>query len=279
MRVSGFTIVKNGVKLGYPMVESIRSILPLCDEFIVSVGKSEDNTLDVIRSIKDPKIRIIETIWNQSQGCTVLSEETNIALKECTGDWAFYLQTDEVVHENDLPRLKRCMQESCDDPQVDALRFKWFHFYGSHFRYRIDHGWYQKQDRIIRNNGSMISIGDAWGFGRKDMRPMKRKNTECLLYHYGWVQPPQVMALRRLNAERIGFVDLKEEEGKKDFDFGQLHRFPPYFGTHPSVMNQIVKDHAQSQADLQNIQNKYWWHPAQWFKLRHKTGKRVKQRI
>src|SRR5689334_11127246 len=106
MKVSGFTIVRNAVKLHYPVVESIKSILPICDEFIVNVGDSEDKTLDLIKSIGDPKIRIIQTIWDMKKGPTMLADQTNIALKECTGDWAFYLQTDEVIHERDLPRLK-----------------------------------------------------------------------------------------------------------------------------------------------------------------------------
>ena len=279
MRVSGFTIVKNGVKLGYPMVESIRSILPVCDEFIVSVGKSEDNTLDVIRSLKDPKIRIIETVWNQSQGCTVLSEQTNIALKECKGDWAFYLQTDEVVHEADLPKLKRRMKESLDDLQVDALRFKWFHFYGSHFRYRVDHGWYQKQDRIIRNNGTVESYGDAYAFKRRDGQPLKTRNTGAYIYHYGWVMSAEQQAVRRINSGEIWNVDRSVEKNTGRYEFGDLNRFPVYFGLHPSVMKERIKSHALSQQDGRVIRKKFWWNPFYWWKVRYKTFRRIKQKM
>src|SRR5665213_914838 len=107
MKISGFTIVRNAVKFNYPVVESICSILPICDEFIVNVGDSDDGTLEMIKSIASPKIKIIETKWDMSQGPTVLSEQTNIALKHCSGQWAFYLQTDEVIHERDLPNIKR----------------------------------------------------------------------------------------------------------------------------------------------------------------------------
>ena len=141
MKISGFTIVRNAVKFHYPVVASITSILPICDEFIVNVGDSDDGTLELVRSIKDPKIKIIQTVWDMTQGSAVLSEQTNIAFSHCAGDWAFYLQTDEVVHEADLPRLRSCMRRYWHDPSVDALRFKWLHFYGSYYRYRIDHGW------------------------------------------------------------------------------------------------------------------------------------------
>src|ERR1700733_9033874 len=110
MKISGFTIVRNAVKFNYPVVPSIRSILPICDEFIVNVGDSQDGTLELIRSIASPKVRIIQSQWDMTKGSSVLSEETNRALKECKGDWAFYLQSDEVIHEADLVRLKYWMR-------------------------------------------------------------------------------------------------------------------------------------------------------------------------
>lgn len=280
MKISGFTITRNAVKFHYPVIESIQSILPICDEFIVNVGDSEDGTLDLIRSLNSDKIRIIQNVWDSSQGPEVLSRQTNLALKECAGDWAFYLQSDEVIHEADLEKLKRVMQKHLCDEEVDALRFRWLHFYGSYFRYRIDRGWYQKQDRIIRNNGQVESCGDAFGFRRKDGRPLRRKNTNCLLYHYGWVHSEDVMAQRRFNAGNIGFVTLTENERRQGrYDYGDLNRFPAYFGTHPAVMRDRIGRHPLSQDDLMEIDRRFWWQPLKWLKVRYKTGQRVKNRI
>lgn len=279
MKISGFTIVRNAVKYNYPVVESIQSILPICDEFIVNVGDSQDDTLDLIRSIPSDKICVIQNTWDFSQGPQVLSFQTNLALKECRGDWAFYLQSDEVIHEEDLERLQNVMRESLPDERVDALRFKWLHFYGSYHRYRIDHGWYQKQDRVIRNNGQIESFGDAFGFRRKDGGPLRRKNTNCLLYHYGWVQPPKVMAQRRVNADRIGFISLEEKDRQREFSYGDLDRFPVYFGSHPAVMSSRIKSHEFSEEDGKDISRKYWWHPGKIWKLRYKTGRRIKKNV
>jgi glycosyltransferase involved in cell wall biosynthesis len=224
-------------------------------------------------------VRIVQSVWDLSQGPEVLSRQTNLALKECSGDWAFYLQSDEVIHERDLPKLKRMMQKYLGNEDVDTLRFKWFHFYGSYFRYRIDRGWYQKQDRIVRNNGKVESCGDAFGFRRTDGEELKRKNTGCFLYHYGWVQPQEVMTRRRVNAENIGFTRLMDDERQGRYDYGDLSRFPVYFGTHPSVMREKIGQHALSQTDHKEICRKFWWSPLKWFKVRCKTGRRVKQRI
>ena len=279
MKISGFTIVRNAIKYSYPAVESISSILPICDEFIVNVGESEDETLKLIKSIADPKIHIIQTKWDFAEGKTVLSRQTNIALKECKGDWAFYLQSDEVIHEDDLPVLKRKMAQYFNNKNVEALRFRWLHFYGSYYRYRVDSGWYQKQDRIIRNNGEVESIGDAYGFERKDRTPLKRKPTGCLLYHYGWVQSAEMMTQRRVNAEKIGFTSLQGNEREEEYSYGDLNRFPAYFGSHPKVMNERLINHQLSHEDLKEIHRRYWWHPMRMLKVRYKTGKRIKERI
>ena len=279
MIISGFTIVRNAVKYNYPFLESINSILPICDEFVINVGDCEDNTLELLGSLKSPKIRIIQNKWDLSQGKTVLAQQTNLALKACQGDWAFYLQSDELIHEEDLPRLKKVLDQHDKDPQVEALRFQWLHFYGSYYRYRIDHGWFQKQDRIIRNNGQIESFDDAYGFKRKDDQVLKRKNTGCLLYHYGWVHPEDVMTQRRVNAEKIGFTNLKGAERNSDYVYGDLDRFAPYFGSHPAVMTERIKSHLPSQADLKSINRFYWWHPLRILKVRYKTGKRIKQKI
>ena len=278
MIVSGFTIVRNALKFSYPVLASIRSILPICDEFIVNVGDSEDGTLDLIRSLDSPKIRIIQTVWNMAQGSTVLSEQTNIALNECQGDWAFYVQSDEVIHEQDLPRLKKCMHEHLHNTAVDALRFKWLHFYGSFWRYRIDAGWYQKQDRIIRNNGRVESFGDAFAFRRKDGQPLHSVQTKCLLYHYGWVNTVEDMYRRCANAAQIGYQDVAKNDALSQ-GYGDLNRFPAYGGTHPAVMNDIVNAHLLSREDFKHITGRMWWNPLFQLRLRYKTPWRVRQAI
>jgi hypothetical protein len=276
MRISGFTIVRNIEKFHYPVLESIQSILPICDEFVVNVGDSLDGTLDLILSLKDPRIRIVTNTWDMSLGKEVLSQQTNLALAECRGNWAFYLQSDEVIHEADLPRLIRLMEQYEKDDRVDALRFRWLHFYGSYHRYRIDYGWFQKQDRIIRNNKMIQSEGDAWGFQRVDGRPMNRINSGCLLYHYGWVHSPEVMTQRRLNAEQLGFAVLNQEERGGAYAFGDLSRFPPYFGSHPKVMQERIVGHSPTQLDKADINRKYWWHPMKIMGRRYKTFGRMK---
>jgi glycosyltransferase involved in cell wall biosynthesis len=280
MKVSAFTIVRNVRKYNYPAVESIRSILPLCDEFIINVGDSDDDTLELIESVGDPKIKILQNVWDFSEGKgIVLDRQTEIAMAECTGDWVFYLQADEIIHEKDVLFLRKTMEEYLHDESIDALRLNWLNFFGSYYRYRIDHGWVQKQDRILKNPKDLIAVGGAYGFARKDGEPLKRKKTRALLYHYGWVQSPSVMTQRRVNAENIGYIELTEDQRKEDYKYGDLNRFPLYFGSHPAVMKEVIDAHPLTKEEKEFKRKKYWWYPPQIFNIRYKTGRRIKKKI
>ena len=118
--VSGFTFCRNAVSLGYPLGESIRSILPIVDEFVVALAPSDDGTGDLIEKIGSPKIRIVETAWDDSvtTDARVLSAQATFALSRCRFPWAFHLQADEVIHEEDLPRLQGLMREHAENREM-----------------------------------------------------------------------------------------------------------------------------------------------------------------
>ena len=103
MNLSAAAIIRNGVKLKFPFIESIKSVIPLCGEFIIAVGDSDDGTRDRILALNEPKIKIIDTVWDPSKraGGSILSEQTNIALSACQKEWVLYIQMDEVLHEDD----------------------------------------------------------------------------------------------------------------------------------------------------------------------------------
>ena len=55
MKISGFTFVRNATKLYLPVRESIISVLPLVDEFIIALGDCahDDKTLEEIKKLRD----------------------------------------------------------------------------------------------------------------------------------------------------------------------------------------------------------------------------------
>ena len=201
MKVSAFTFIKNGEMLGYPFLESIQSILPIVDEFIVNVGESEDETLDMIRSIKDKKIHIVQSKWNESMQDRgyVYGQQKMIAQFNCSGDWAFYIEGDEVYHEKDLDLIKSSMKLYLNDSNVEALVFDFKHFYGNANSILNSPGWYRSEARIIKNSvRSYAPDGLFWLVldSNKVGRYPQAKHTGASCYHYGWVRSEQEMNLK-----------------------------------------------------------------------------------
>jgi glycosyltransferase involved in cell wall biosynthesis len=242
VRVSGFSFVRNAVDLYYPVVESIRSALPLCDEFVVAAGDSSDGTTDVLRSVDDPKLRLIETVWDQRQFVRGASNavQTNIALDACDGDWCLYLQADEVLHEDDLAPLAARLRAYRDDPRVDGLVFEYLHFYADYDHVAVGHSWYRREVRVVRGGRGIRSWKSAQGFRRADGSKLRVVPAGARIFHYGWVRPPRRMTRK---ARALAEVHLGAEGAKgyvpdldRGYDFGRLHGRERFTGTHPAVM-------------------------------------------
>jgi len=242
MKVCGFTIVRNAIKYDYPVVESIKSVLPICDLFVVAVGNSDDGTLDLIRGIDKDKIKIVETIWDDTlrKGGQVLAVETNKAFDAIPDDvdWCFYIQADEVIHENDYQNILDAMTKWLDVPNVEGLLFKYNHFWGTFDYIGANRQWYKNEIRIVRNDKQIRSYHDAQGF-RKNNLKLKVKPINAYIYHYGWVRPPSVMKEKMINLS--SYYHSNEEFQKKieeinTFKYDEVDAVKRFQGTHPQVM-------------------------------------------
>ena len=260
MKISGFTFLRNGQKLGYPFVESIRSILPLVDEFVIALGPCEDETEKKLREIGDAKIRIIPTQWNEgirpdySVKGFVYGQQKTIALYNCTGDWAFYLEADEVVHENDLPKIREVMKKYLDDPRVEALAFDYLHFYGNGNTIAWSPGWYRSEVRIIRNTIPVWS-SEALYFNvienHKKSRYPRAAHAGATIYHYGWVRSEAQM-----NLKSAAVLKYWETNTTRAVDYAQIDPavLKLFTGTHPkAVQDWLPKADGLFKADPNHV--------------------------
>lgn len=233
MKVSGFTFIRNGTSLGYPFIESIKSILPICDEFIIALGKSEDNTLSKIRALKSKKIKIVETFWNESISDRgfVYAQQKMIAQYNCSGDWAFYLEGDEIVDIKDHKKIISAMKMHLNNQNVEAFAFNYYHFYGSPNWLAISPGWYRKECRIIRNNLRSWDP-DALYFTIMDKNKSARyPKAICLdvpIYHYGHVR-------------KVSFMDKKVSQVGKYW--GHSHPTFKKYNIDPFALKKFTGDH------------------------------------
>ncbi len=247
MKVAGFSFIRNAILFDYPIVEAITSVLPLCDEFVVAVGDSDDDTLALIQAIPSDKIRIIRTTWDQSSlaGGRVLAQETDKALAAISPDmdWAFYIQGDEVLHEQYLPVVREAMQQYFNDPTVEGLLFNYLHFYGSYSYVGDSRRWYRREVRVIRNTGNVVSYKDAQGFRTRDNHKLAIKLIDAYIYHYGWVKPPETQKKRLRNANHFWNTSetIAQAEASVDtFDYSQIDSLAHFTGIHPVVMQPRV---------------------------------------
>lgn len=264
MRVSGFTFIKNAIIYDYPIVESIRSILPICDEVVVAVGKSDDETLELIQSI-DSKVKIIETEWDESlrEGGKVLALETDKAFAAISkeSDWAFYIQGDEVVHEKYLENIKEAMLKHKNNPKVDGLLFKYEHFYGSYDYVGASTSWYSHEIRIVKNDPTVRSFRDAQGFRIREDEILKVIPIDAYIYHYGWVKQPEAMQKKQENFNKLWHDDNWINENvisTEQFDYAKgMKELKKFEGTHPKIIQpRIEKMNWKFDQDLSLVKRK-----------------------
>ena len=258
MKVAGFTFIKNAIKFDYPIVEAINSIMPLCDEVYVALGKSDDETEELIKSIDPYKIKIIKTLWDETlkEGGKVLAVETNKAFQAIPAyyDWCFYIQGDEVVHEKYLPVIKSAMLSFKNNPKIDGLLFKYLHFYGSYNYVGNSSTWYNNEIRIVKNNKQIYSYKDAQGFRKNNNQKLTVKAIDAYVYHYGWVKDPRAMQLKQEQFHKLWHDQewIDKNVIKADtFDYSKIDSLSKFMGTHPKVMlTRIAQKNWEFEFDL-----------------------------
>ena len=260
MKLSGFTFARNAAKLYYPVRESIESILPIVDEFVVALGEGDedDTTEQEILAIGSDKVRIIRTKWDIEKfpNGTEHAHQTNIAKDACSGDWLIYLQADELIHEDDHQTIVGACRKHLDREEVEGFLFDYYHFYGDYGHYNHMHGWYPREIRIIRNRPDIYSFISAQSFRRipsfdgvsyldkTGTYKLKVVPIDAHIYHYGWVRPPRLMQKksRYFYTTHLGKDGMEEKyrDAAPDWDYGRMAALRKFEGTHPAVMEWFI---------------------------------------
>jgi len=247
MHLSGFSVGRNAIDLDYPIVESIRSILPIVDDFVIALGDSYDNTTEIVRSIDNPKVNILERKWDSSMfdHGAILAHETSAALEKCRGDWCIYLQADEVIHEKYLPVIVEACRKYQEDREVEGFLLSYKHFWGDYFRYQKTRNWYRREIRVVRNSIGARSWKSAQGF-RINGRKMRTVLIPAEVYHYGWVRNPLRMKRKRVAHDSLhhdeAWIQKRYHGDEKDkpFEFGSLENLEVFTDTPPQVMKDRI---------------------------------------
>jgi hypothetical protein len=261
VRVSGFTFARNAVRYRYPLEAAIRSVLPLVDQMVVNVGISDDGTRELVESIQDPRILILDSRWDDAlvQSGHVYAEQTDIALARCTGDACIYFQADELIHEDEYPTVRASLDRMMRDEAIEGLLFDFIHFYGSYHTEGVSRLWVRRDVRAFRNGLGARSWKDALGFRIWDPPPgwtgpvprtLKRGDparklrvvpSQARIFHYGWVRPPDLQKVKLAEQARFHHGEEAAErvlEGEFRYDVSEKVR--PFVGTHPAPIRDLV---------------------------------------
>lgn len=251
MKISGFSYVRNGFDYGVPFLEAIQSALPICDEFIIAVGDSTDGTKEAILNLNSDKIKIIDTIWdsNLKTGGRIFAQQTNIAMDQITGDWAFHIQADEVIHESQINNIKKAIEKYDADSKVDGFILPFLHFWGGYNYYRNTRRVHNFEVRVFRNKLGIRSYRDSQGFrkyksiegyqnGTDKGEKLRVKLVDAVVYHYNGVRPPVSF---RKKAQMFGeqYHDkeaVEKQLTKSNYDWHKVDRVILFKGTHTLVI-------------------------------------------
>ncbi len=235
--LSGFTLVRNAIKLDFPIVSAIRSVLEVCDEVVVNVGSSEDDTRDLVTSINDPRVRILDRVWDFTKKNMMLSHETEYAIQACRGAWGIYIQADEVLHEDGARILKEKTAAWDADPRVEGLLVRYLHFYGGFDRVATNRRWYRREVRCIRLGKDIRPYQGAQGFRvGPDYRKIRARPTDAVMFHYGWARPARAIKEKLEISKTI--YPWSKERSTREQESGYLEWLPllkRFTGAHPRV--------------------------------------------
>lgn len=284
MKISGFTIIRNAILSDYPVVEAILSVLPIIDEMVVLIGKSDDDTENLIRNINSSKIKIHHSIWDTKKykNGNVLSVETNKALDliDSESTWALYIQADEAIHEKYYSTILNACKKYADDDNVEGLLFNYLHFYGTYDYVADSRRWYNKEVRVIRNQKKIKSYKDAQGF-RVGNRKIKVKSIDAYIYHYGWVRSLEAIYAKNKHVKDVwhsenfinGIESPTPDLSEISLNMNAFDSLRIFTDTHPEVWHKRIEEKNWNY-DLDISQKKFSAKDKILFWLEKKTGKR-----
>lgn len=251
MTIDGFTYVRNGIKMGYPFIPSIQSLLPLVNKLYVVVGDSDDGTREAIEALQNSKIVIIDTTWDETrrENGTIFKEQANIGLKACTADWCFHIQADEVLKEDAYPNILKQITRANQHNDIDGLLFPYYHFWGDYQHIRNTRGTHAYEIRAFKNHRQVFSYKDSQGFRKvtEDNPSSKEKKLNVLkiktpIFHYSYTRNPKLMNKKSNYFHKFWHDDkwIEKNTNQLDFDFNAVDQLELFEGSHPSYMDTFI---------------------------------------
>ena len=249
MQTSGFTYVRNGITYGYPFIASLNSLLPVVDELVVVVGDSHDGTREAIENLKEPKLKIIDSVWDESlrNNGRIFAQQAALGLNNITGEWAVHLQVDEVLEEGAAAKIKEAIRQADSNNKIDGLLFPFLHFWGDYNHIRNTRRTHRYEIRAFKNTGNVGPYHDSQGFrkyaGSEKGKKLRVIRADTPIFHYSYTRPPGLMTTKANYFHRFWHDNawLQKNTNASEFDYNDVDRLEVFTGSHPVFMHEVIK--------------------------------------
>lgn len=257
MTLFGFALLRNGVVYDYPFKESLLSLAPLVKTTVMALGDSKDSTEAEVKSL-NLSMDFVPTVWDETlrQSGLILSQQTNIALEHLRKKygspeaWGFYLQSDEVIHEDDYPVILEDLSKA-HEGGYDAVRFHYLHFWKAYNRLATNWWWYPQEIRAIKLDTDIQSYGDAQSF--ENCRKVYQSNAR--IFHYGHIREEQSY-VKKYDDFHLWWHNTEDKLKKAKRKFQKRISNVttiPYLASHPKVMEARAGGYAYQNLDTINL--------------------------
>lgn len=247
--LAGIVCVRNGDSLDYCWREAVASLLPICDEIILSDCDSTDGTsqaMDILSS-SDPRIKICNYLWTNPVGEPGWWPAwMNYARHHARSEWICFLDADEVLHEESQAEVRSA---------ADAGRALFCHRlnFWRDAQHLIPEG-HCIGHKVLRvgpqNLWMPTDVGDAKG---RDLElASMAQESSVKIMHYGFLRKREAFFVKNREVSRIliGNTDARVDQAEK-FEGNWMtmpgindwqNNLTEYRGSHPSVIHHWLQE-------------------------------------
>lgn len=242
--LSGFVCVRNAVKFDYCVEEAVKSLIPVCDEVVISYGgvygEEDDGTLEIVKGLvkMDSRVRAVWYDWpNPERNIHWWTTWLNHARERLLYDTMLGLDSDEVLDPAGYNQIRAMTSTGCS-----AL----FH----RLNFWKDPQHLAPENRVCGTQVARLGPTSAWMCSDEPfpaVNPNIRTKAEPFpslrIFHYGFLRKPDAFVKKADAIQNMFFgstdARLAEQVAKGQrwderdyFDGESLRKFD---GQHPEV--------------------------------------------
>lgn len=95
-KISAFIVVTEPLSTGYPIIECVKSILPLVDELVIIYGRDEIESREKLCNLSKKVRCIVTNMWEKRWHYSSMTSHMHLGLMSCTGDLVFKIDSDYI---------------------------------------------------------------------------------------------------------------------------------------------------------------------------------------